>query len=245
MLGAAACALGAVAVLLLLPSPGGTQAQPRSREQIRMVLTRRLPKRAQAADHEEAAQLLRQLSALLSSGRGEAQAWADLRDHWARTKPEHAIASIARQIAASHIAGVGTSEALSRLLGSAEGNGEEGRGQTELRRTLRRLLAVARLSETTGAPLAHLIERLAASLDDAAELRASIQSASAGPRLTQLILTLLPVGGVLLGHLMGAQPLQALTSSAAGLGCLALGLLFLGAGRLWSRAMIRAVEARI
>ncbi len=228
MLGAAACALGAVAVLLLLPSPGGTQAQPRSREQIRMVLTRRLPKRAQAADHEEAAQLLRQLSALLSSGRGEAQAWADLRDHWARTKPEHAIASMTRQIAASHIVGVGTSEALSRLLSSAEGNGEEGRGQTELRRTLRRLLAVARLSETTG-HLAHLIERLAASLDDAAELRASIQSAAAGPRLTQLILTLLPVGGVLLGHLMGAQPLQALTSSAAGLGCLALGLLFLGA----------------
>ncbi|WP_147103994.1 hypothetical protein [Nesterenkonia populi] len=244
MLAATACALAIVAALLGLPRPPGALPRRRGREPVRERLLRLRPVAERPAGQEEAAQLLRQLAALLASGRGEAQAWADLRDHWARTRSDHPFVPIAGQIAASEISGAGTAEGIRRSLSTLEEKSQDA-AQKQTRRVLTRLLAVTRLSEQTGAPLSQLIERLAASLDDAAQLRAAVRTAAAGPRLTQLILTLLPLGGVLLGQLMGADPVSALLGSAAGLGCLGLGLLFLLAGRLWSRHMIRSVEARI
>lgn len=252
----AAGTLTVVAVLLLLPGPRAlTFREGPSRPLKERILALR-PAAPAGAKPEQAAQLLRQLASLLASGRGEAQAWADLRDHWARTDPDHPFVPVAAQIAAAERSGAGTAEGIRRCLadmGSSQqtprrgplGAGREGAAQQQIRRVLSRLLAVTRLSEQTGAPLSELIERLADSLDEAAKLRAAVQTAAAGPRLTQLILTLLPLGGVLLGQLMGANPLAALLGSAAGLGCLALGLLMLLAGRVWGQRMIHAVEARI
>lgn len=232
----------ATAVLILLP-PGETQRVDRS-GLIRPIrrLARRLtgafrPETAQTRQH--AAELMRQFSALLVSGRGEAQAWADLRDHWNRRDPEHPFTELCTQVAAAEQAGSGTAHGLRRMLGTQ--NKESGLEDPELKRLINRLLAVTSLSEQTGAPLSGLIEQLAESLDEAAELAGAVETATAGPKLTQLILTLLPIGGLALGQIMGAEPLGLLLSGTLGLACLIAGLLFLLAGRLWSNRMIQGV----
>lgn len=78
-------------------------------------------------------------------------------------------------------------------------------------------------------------------MEDSAALEAAVRAAAAGPRLTQGILAALPVGGVVLGALMGAAPLAVLFGSVLGWGCLLLGLGCMLLGWHWSSAMIRSV----
>ncbi|NLS11004.1 hypothetical protein HGQ17_13565 [Nesterenkonia sp. MY13] len=234
---------GAAAVLIAVPP---TVRSERSDVSLRLTLSRarswvaaRLrPRTAQTRKH--AAELLRQFSALLVSGRGEGQAWADLRNHWHRRDPEHPFTAICTQVAASEQAGTGTAHGLRRCL-----EADSTANDPELSRLVSRLLAVTALSEQTGAPLSGLVEQLAESLDDAAELAGAVETATAGPKLTQLILTLLPVGGVALGQIMGAQPLSLLLGGGLGLACLTGGMLCLLAGRAWSQRMIQAVNNHV
>lgn len=233
------CCAGA-AVLLVLPAntrrPGPARALPALLARCRALRpnTRHQPGQLR----RETAELLRQFSALLASGRGEAQAWVDLRETWRRRAWDHPLTAVCRHAAAAESSGAGTAEGLRRALAARELNSPSG---PELRRLLNRLLAVTALSEQTGAPLSALVEQLADSVDSSAELAAAVQTATAGPRLTQLLLTLLPVGGLGLGQLMGAQPLAALFGGGLGLACLAGGTLCLLAGRVWSARMIRTV----
>ncbi|WP_158583036.1 type II secretion system F family protein [Nesterenkonia natronophila] len=187
---------------------------------------------------KEVAELLRQFSALLVSGRGEGQAWEDLRRTWRSRDPDHTLFRVSAQIAASEAAGTGTAEGLRRYVATHSDS------DPELTRLLNRLIAVTALSEQTGAPLSELVEQLADSIDEAAELAAAVETATAGPKLTQLILTLLPAGGLVLGQIMGASPLATLLGSSVGILCLTAGLFLLGTGRLWSRHMIRKVTRR-
>ncbi|WP_261624750.1 type II secretion system F family protein [Nesterenkonia marinintestina] len=113
----------------------------------------------------------------------------------------------------------------------------------ELNRTVHRLTGVATLSARTGAPLSRLVEQIAGAADDAAELHAQVRTAAAGPRLTQTILSLLPVGGAVIGQLIGADAAAALFGTALGRGCLLVGGLLMSLGWWWSARMItRVVE---
>lgn len=188
---------------------------------------------------KDAAELLRQFSALLQSGRGEGQAWTDLREQWRRRDPDHPLGQVCATVAASESAGAGAAQGLRRCLEHSP------HLDPQLARTLRRLLAVTALSEQTGAPLSQLVEQLADSMDDSAELSAAVHTAVAGPKLTQLILTLLPVGGVGLGQIMGADPLASLLGGGFGLACLVGGLCFLLLGRWWSERMIQTVMRHV
>lgn len=236
----------------------------------------------------EAAMLLRQLSALLQSGRGPGQVWEDLRRQWTRAPagqpghggvsthggPDHMLGLMCARAAASDRSGRGAAEGLERLaaeltesLRSASiiprmvsrggasrksrwiptgpgriRGGSRAADDVALLMVLTRLAGLMRLSEQTGAPLSRLVDELARTLDDDAETRAAIRSAVAGPRLTQLILAALPVGGVIVGQLIGADALAVLFGTAAGLGCLILGGLFMVLGVLWSHRMILGVQ---
>lgn len=237
------CAVAAV--LLVLPAQARRPGQQHRGAAALLVLGRALRTRAGQQPgqlRKETAELLRQFSALLASGRGEAQAWADLRETWRRRDPEHPLTAVCRHTAAAETSGAGTAEGLRRALSASELNAHRG---PELRRLLQRLLAVTALSEQTGAPLSGLVEQLADSVDSSAELAAAVQTATAGPRLTQLLLTLLPVGGLGLGQLMGAQPVGALFGGGLGLACLVGGTLCLLAGRFWSSRMIRTVMRHV
>ncbi|OSM44079.1 type II secretion system F family protein [Nesterenkonia sp. PF2B19] len=87
------------------------------------------------------------------------------------------------------------------------------------------------------------MEELAATLDDDGEAAAAIASAAAGPRLTQRVLAGLPLGGVLVGQLIGADAVAVLLGSALGIACLVAGAVLMVLGMLWSRRMIQAVES--
>lgn len=212
----------------------------------------------------DAAVLLRQFSALLQSGRGEAQAWADLRDHWRRRSPlpartvlgrtvlerpvperaaqgeDHPLAAICAQVAASEQLGQGTAAGLRRCVQEMSGKAEP-----DVLRLLEQLIAVTALSEQTGAPLSRLVEQLAAGLDESSELHAAVRAAAAGPKLTQLVLALLPLGGVGLGQLMGVSPLATLAGTPLGWLCLVAGVFLLAIGWWWSSRLIQGVMRHV
>ncbi|GAA1820967.1 type II secretion system F family protein [Nesterenkonia flava] len=251
---AVASALSAAVILAVTPERTGTApAHPKSRSSTRglQVLLRRRRGPDAAQLRLQSATLLRQLSALLQSGRSEAQAWADLHQHWTEADAEHPLARICAHAVTAERTGLGTAEGLRRagnhlLAGPARRAGAlNHRTGREVRSLLDRLRAAVALSEQTGAPMSQLLQQMAASADEADSLDAAVRTACAGPKVTQLILSLLPVGGIILGQLMGAAPVKALLEGGFGLLCLITGVLVLLLGRLWSRRMIQRVEASL
>jgi tight adherence protein B len=101
--------------------------------------------------------------------------------------------------------------------------------------------AAWRLAERTGASLADVLDGVAGALRDDHAEAADVRAALAAPQATVRLLTVLPLGAVLLGELIGAQPLRALTTTGAGRACGLLGLLLLVLGRWWMRRLVRAV----
>lgn len=193
----------------------------------------------------DAAMLLRQFSALLQSGRAESQAWSDLRDHWRDRAPvggadaethEHPFAVVCGQVAASEQLGQGSAAGLRRCLRRSSSS-----LPPEVRRCVEQLIAVTALSEQTGAPLSRLVEQLAEGMDEASELHAAVETAAAGPKLTQVVLALLPFGGLGLGQMMGVSPLATLGGTPLGWLCLVAGLSLLAVGWWWSTRLIHGV----
>lgn len=93
-----------------------------------------------------------------------------------------------------------------------------------------------------GAGLAAGLERIAAGLRVRRELREELRAQLAGPRATALMLALLPVGGLLMGTALGADPLGVLLHSPAGWGCLVLGGLLEWGGVAWTTRIVAEAE---
>ncbi|MEU9498695.1 type II secretion system F family protein [Streptomyces sp. NPDC048196] len=93
-----------------------------------------------------------------------------------------------------------------------------------------------------GAGLAAGLERIAAGLRVRRELREELRAQLAGPRATALMLELLPVGGLLMGTALGADPLGVLLHSPAGWGCLVLGGLLEWGGVAWTTRIVAEAE---
>lgn len=162
--------------------------------------------------------------------------------------------------AAAHAAALGAPvgaairEALS--LASRDGlpTADPASGQTEgrRRRTLpgRGTLAIwsdvaacVEAAETSGCPLAAVFDRLSAHLESDADAAAARATALAGPKATTRILTVLPFVGLVLGTLVGAKPLEALTTTFLGFVCLISGGVLALAGRLWSSRLVAQTGA--
>lgn len=102
------------------------------------------------------------------------------------------------------------------------------------------MAACFHVCESSGAPVAGVLERLAATLEaeqDAAALR---DTALAGPRATVRLLNWLPFLGLALGIFMGVDPVAVLLGGPPGWALLAAGLGLVMAGRAWSARMIAA-----
>lgn len=115
---------------------------------------------------------------------------------------------------------------------------EEGR---ESVRGLRSLAAACRLAEYTGAPLAEVLEAAAASLDERRESDAACEAALAGPQSTARLLGWLPLAGLGLGQLMGADPIQVVCDGGLGSISGVAGISLMVIGRRWSARMVRSV----
>jgi tight adherence protein B len=99
------------------------------------------------------------------------------------------------------------------------------------------LVAAGRLAVELGAPLAPLLDGVARQLAAEAEEEGERRAALAGPRATARVLTWLPVLGVALGAAVGADPVAVLLDGGVGSAALAIGVLLLWAGRLWTRRL--------
>lgn len=94
------------------------------------------------------------------------------------------------------------------------------------------------LSDRVGCGLSEAVGAAVRMATEQADHRRQIASATAGPRATMQVLTLLPILGVGISTVVGVNPLQ-LYSSGVGRTALGLGLLLLWVGRRIIAGMIR------
>ena len=107
------------------------------------------------------------------------------------------------------------------------------------------LAALWQVSEGSGAALAGALDRLVASADQSAALRREVRAQLAGPRGTVRVLAVLPLVGVGMGLLMGADPVGFLLGTPWGVGCLLGALVLEAAGVLWMRRLVSAIEEQL
>lgn len=108
---------------------------------------------------------------------------------------------------------------------------------------LRQLAACWRVSAAQGSGLALSIERLALGVQSQIELRATLDTELAAPRATGRLLAFLPLVGVGMAYLLGADPLAWFAGTLAGAITCGLALSLTVIGALWSRRIVRRVEA--
>jgi len=89
-----------------------------------------------------------------------------------------------------------------------------------------------------GAPLAPVLDTVAQALAADAEAEAELGAALAGPRASASLVGWLPVFGLVLGVLVGADPVQVLTDGRFGTAAGVVGAALFVAGRMWSRALV-------
>ncbi len=144
-------------------------------------------------------------------------------------------------------AGSGAAESMTRLVAAARFGGDVPQALRLAARgpELRGLAGVAACWEAAvdhGAGLADGLDRVAGALRAERDQRADLRAQLAGPRSTAVMLALLPVFGIVLGVVMGADPLRVLLRTPVGLGCLLVGAALEGAGLAWTARIARAAE---
>lgn len=110
------------------------------------------------------------------------------------------------------------------------------------------VVAAARLSDELGAPLAGVLDRIASAVAADEEAEGARRAALAGPRSTAQVLAWLPLLGVVLGALLGGDPVGVMLSGGLGTTSALLGVVLLLVGRWWTSALLsragRAGEAQ-
>ncbi|WP_054012548.1 type II secretion system F family protein [Arthrobacter sp. ERGS1:01] len=206
--------------------------------------------------------IVRQLAALLASGRNGPSVWGALAEVLAAEfGPAGRVAAggaavstgptLALVIAVERacLLGLPVAEALrAAVLQAASAphplrwNPGTVRMSGQQRRMWLEVAACFEICEASGAPVAAVLARLAGRLEaeqDAAALR---ETALAGPRATVRLLTWLPFVGLGLGMAMGVNPVGVLLGGPLGWACLGLGLALVAAGRWWSNRLIAAAS---
>lgn len=110
------------------------------------------------------------------------------------------------------------------------------RGQPGAVATVGRLLEV---SERHGIAVAGVLEQAQSRLDAVKRHRAATRASLQGPQATAMVLACLPVAGIAMGSVMGANPLGFLFGGGLGGVLLVIGVGLVVAGFVWSRLIIR------
>jgi len=234
---AAGCAAGLAAWLLLGPvaSPGAARGRGRRAGAGPPALARwRTALRAGAAGTAEPAGVVvaraaAEVAALLRAGAPPPAAWAPQR--WDPAAGPAPLGGVLDRAARAAVRG----EDLVAELRS-------GSRPPRAAAALDSLALAWRTSETTGAPAAAVLDRLVTSLLDDASAQDARDAALAGPRATARLLAVLPLAGVLLGVLVGADPVAVLLGTAPGRWCAAVGLTATALGWAWTALLVRAAE---
>lgn len=100
------------------------------------------------------------------------------------------------------------------------------------------------VAERAGAPLATVVDRLAATVREDLELVREVASEAAPARATGRLMAVLPVLGLGLGAGMGADPVHLLTRTVPGALCLAAGSALACLGTWWVDRVAASAEVR-
>ncbi|WP_229071836.1 type II secretion system F family protein [Actinoplanes sp. DH11] len=98
--------------------------------------------------------------------------------------------------------------------------------------------AVWRLAEQTGAPAADLLDRIETDVRAADRAAASAAAQAAGAQATAILLAALPLGGIGLGHAIGADPLAVLLHTPIGAACAVTAVLLQCGGLRWAQRLV-------
>ncbi|MFK4065105.1 type II secretion system F family protein [Streptomyces sp. NPDC029674] len=146
-------------------------------------------------------------------------------------------------------AGAGAGAARSAVLAAARFGGDVPGALRQAAREpgaegLLGLAACWRVAVDRGAGLAAGLERLEGALRAERDQRSDLRAQLAGARSTAVMLTGLPVLGLLMGSALGAEPLRVLLHTGPGLACLAAGGVLEGLGVWWALRIVRGAEER-
>ena len=222
----------ALAVWLAIPMPIGQRmirirgtsgvSELRSREVLTDV-TRRLRSRGTRAADVRRAAMLDLLSALVA----ELQAGLPSRTALTRAAEDHP-------------------ELCPRTLAAAKFGGdvvEAMRADAQAAPVLRTIAAAWQVGENAGAGLVTALGTLLASARASEDVRRQLAAQLAAPKATARMLTALPLIGLLMGLLLGGDPLGWLLSTAPGLICLFGGVVLTGLGAWWTHRIALGVQA--
>lgn len=98
-----------------------------------------------------------------------------------------------------------------------------------------------RMAEVTGAPLAGATSGVAEAMRRRTRLEATVDAELAGPRASGRLMGLLPLAGLGMAQMVGAEPASFLLSSMAGRMCVLGAAALSCAGVLWSEALANRV----
>lgn len=149
--------------------------------------------------------------------------------------PETALINVGPQVwpLAFTAAGAGSDTALALAL------------DARTRPELRSLAACWQVGLNSGAGLGLSIAQLCTALRAQQEVRTHLEAELAGPRATAVTLGFLPVMGIGLGYMLGAQPLTWFFSGLFGLTTLLVGVALTLAGLWWTARIAGSVEVML
>lgn len=197
--------------------------------------------------------LVGQAAALLRGGRAAARLWDELWLLYGGCPPGTSTADVpppaltpasraglaAARAAAGRGAPVGEAIRRAVTVGTA-GPAPASRAAHRDSRAWIELAACFDVAEASGCPLADVLTRFASQLEAEEDAAAARRTALAGPNATVRLLGWLPVLGLGLGMLLGADPVRILLGEPAGLAALAAGGALTAAGRIWSARLVRS-----
>jgi tight adherence protein B len=159
-----------------------------------------------------------------------------------------AAAAVRRERARSHRAAVESVAALAAELragqpvGSALASADALRGPVvdgSAGQVAARVCAAVSVAESSGAPLADVLDRLDTHLRAADRARATASAQAAGARASALLLAAMPVAGVGLGFAVGVDSVAVLLRTPLGGACLGGAVLLQLGGLAWADRLAR------
>ncbi len=114
-------------------------------------------------------------------------------------------------------------------------------GPAPVRRLAERVAGAWLVAESSGAPLAGLLDRLEADARGLDRIRREGAAQAAGAAATTWLLAALPVAGMALGYGIGADPVRILLHTPLGMASAGVALVFQLAGLAWSSRLARAI----
>lgn len=237
--------VSAAALLTCSPAPRPrTGRPPKRRRPGRKAGLRASRGRNSSSGALDVGALMTEVAARLRMGASVPDAWsltlrrAGLADGVARSGPLGGSGDLGDAVGAALLAA--TAPGWSRVRPRARSGG---RATDGLRAEIAAVTAAVRLAERLGSPLADVLDRCAAGVVAAGRAESARRVALAGPASTARLLGGLPPVGLLLGVVLGADPVAALTDGGLGTAAGAAGLALLLLGRRWSSLLFARAKA--